>query len=174
LPKGLCIKPAIEFGMVLSGAESSARFILTKELGRLSRWLRILGFDAEYDIGKNTSALIIEALRGNRIILTRTRRMPKPRGIRILTINEEKLQGQLAEVVRAFGLRLDAGKMFSRCIICNIALEDTEKEKVKDKVPEHVWRTQEQFVACPLCHRIYWRGSHWGNVADALEDFYPY
>jgi len=150
----------------------AARFILTKELGRLSRWLRILGFDAEYDINDNPGRLIIEALKGGRIILTRRHKMPQSRGVRIVIVNEERLQGQIIEVVRLLGLRLDAEKMFSRCIICNVALDATEKEKIKDRVPQHVWLTQAQFVTCPVCRRIYWRGSHWDNAAEVLKDIY--
>ncbi|MEW6075065.1 MAG: Mut7-C RNAse domain-containing protein [Candidatus Omnitrophota bacterium] len=151
----------------------AVRFILTRELGRLSRWLRILGFDAEYNVNDTPGRLIIEALKSRRIILTRRHKMPQSRGVRIATINEEELQGQLIEVVRLFGLRLDAEKMFSRCVICNVALVAAEKEKVKDRVPQQVWLTQKQFVTCPVCRRIYWRGSHWGNAAEVLKGLYP-
>lgn len=153
----------------LNVAESSVKFILTRELGRLSKWLRILGFDAEYYTSENTGSLFIEALRGNRIILTRNHRMPQSRGIRIATISAERLPGQLAEVMQVFGLRADTQAMFTRCIICNVALINSKKEEVKDKVPEYVWRTHDTFVACPHCRKIYWQGSHWGNVTQLLE-----
>ena len=60
--------------------------------------------------------------------------------------------------------------MFSRCIICNVELEDIDKAKVKDKVPEYVFKTQGEFITCPKCQRIYWQGTHWGNVRRCLEE----
>jgi uncharacterized protein with PIN domain len=145
------------------------RFILTKELGRLSRWLRILGFDSRYFSGDNTGSLVIEALRDNRTILTRNHRLPQLRGARILLIKAERLNEQLIEVVGALGLKPDPDKMFSRCLLCNVELAAVDKEKIKDKIPEYVFQTQDYFVSCPECKRIYWTGTHWGNVQKTLK-----
>jgi uncharacterized protein with PIN domain len=62
------------------------------------------------------------------------------------------------------------GRMFTRCILCNEELADIEKEKVKGKVPEYVFKTQEEFITCPKCNRIYWQGTHWGNVQKTLDE----
>ena len=60
--------------------------------------------------------------------------------------------------------------MFSRCTICNIELTQVGKHQIQDKVPEYVFQTQEKFYTCKNCLRIYWAGTHWGNVSGALKE----
>ena len=146
------------------------KFILTKELGRLAKWLRILGFDTVYYNRDNLSSLIIQALRDERIILTRNQRLPQARGMKILLIKNEKIKKQVEEVLKTLKIRPDPEIMFSRCILCNEELADMAKDKVKDKVPDYVFKTQEDFITCPKCQRIYWQGTHWGNVQKTLEE----
>lgn len=146
------------------------KFILTKELGRLAKWLRILGFDTVYFNQDNLSSLIIQALRDERIILTRNQRLARPSGVKIVLIKAEKIKDQIAEILKELHIRPESEKMFSRCIICNEELVEIEKEKIKDKVPEYVFKTQEDFITCPKCKRIYWQGTHWGNVIKTLEE----
>ena len=146
------------------------KFILTKELGRLAKWLRILGFDTIYFNQDNLSPLIIQALRDDRIILTRNQRLSRPTGIKIVLIKKEKIKEQIYEVLKELNIQPDSQTMFSRCIICNEELVDIKKEKIKDRVPEYVFKTQEDFITCPKCKRIYWQGTHWGNVNKILEE----
>jgi hypothetical protein len=146
------------------------KFILTKELGRLAKWLRILGYDTEYFIEDKISSLVIQALRDNRIILTRNLRMPEACGTKIVYVKSEHIKEQLSQIFKELNLQPEAKLMFSRCIICNIELVDIKKEEVKDKVPEYVFKTQDDFVNCPQCKRIYWQGTHWGNVQKILEE----
>jgi uncharacterized protein with PIN domain len=145
------------------------KFILTKELGRLAKWLRILGFDARYYKESNAGTLIIEALREDRVVLTRNHRLPKSTGIKIVVLEAEKIKEQVREALKALKIKLDSEKMFTRCILCNEELAGIAKEKTKGKVPEYVYKTQEDFITCPKCHRIYWQGTHWGNVQKILE-----
>jgi uncharacterized protein with PIN domain len=146
------------------------KLILTKELGRLAKWLRILGFDAEYFNEDKPASLIIQALRDERTILTRNHRLPQVRGVKIVFIQNEKIKEQVGETLKKLNLKPDSAAMFTRCIICNAELVVITKEKIKDKVPEYVFKTQEHFLTCPKCSRIYWQGTHWGNVAKTLED----
>jgi uncharacterized protein with PIN domain len=149
------------------------KFIVTKELGRLAKWLRILGFDSEYFVQENAGSLIIQALRDERIIITRNSHLPKTKGVRVILIATERIKEQLSETLHKLNIRPDESLMFSRCIICNVELIDIEKEAIKDKVPEYVFRTQEDFITCPNCNRIYWQGTHWGNVAKTLKEINP-
>jgi hypothetical protein len=146
------------------------KFLLTKELGRLAKWLRILGFDARYSQEVKSATLIIEALREGRQIITRNHHLPKPKGQKIIILESEKIQEQLPEVLKALKISADSAKMFTRCIVCNAELIDIEKESVKGKVPEYVYQTQEDFLACPQCKRIYWQGTHWGNVQQIMKE----
>lgn len=146
------------------------KFILSKELGRLAKWLRILGLDADYFRGNNPSSLIIQALREERIILMRNQRLPQARGVKIVFIRNERIKEQLAEALKTLEIKPDPKGMFTRCIVCNEKLVDIKKEQVKDKVPEYVFKTQQVFITCPKCKRIYWQGTHWGNVRRCLEE----
>ncbi len=146
------------------------KFILTKELGRLAKWLRILGFDTAYYNQDKLSSLIIQALRDERIILTRNQRLPQARGLKIVLIKNEKIKKQVEEALKTLKIVLEPEMMFSRCILCNTKLAVIAKDKVKDKVPEYVFKTQSDFITCPQCQRIYWQGTHWGNVRKTLEE----
>ena len=147
------------------------KFILTPELGRLAKWLRILGYDAVYFTQTQFSSLLIQALRDNRIILTRNAHcINKARGARLIHIKSDKVNQQLKQIVKELNLSLDSDKMFSRCTICNKELNDINKQKVKKRIPEYVFKTQDQFFICPSCQRIYWSGTHWGNVAKTLQE----
>ncbi|MFH1339292.1 MAG: Mut7-C RNAse domain-containing protein [Candidatus Omnitrophota bacterium] len=152
---------------------NSARtqFILTPELGRLAKWLRILGYDAVYFSRANFPSLLIQALRDNRIILTRNSRfIDKVRAAKSLQIKSDEVSRQLKQVLKDLNIKPEPGKMFSRCIICNTELRGIEKQQVTDKVPEYVFRTQEEFFTCPSCWRIYWPGTHWGSVNKTLKE----
>lgn len=109
-------------------------------------------------------------MQDERIILTRNHRLPQARGIKIVFIENEIIKEQLSEILKTLKINLDPGLMFSRCILCNVELSRVEKEKVKDKVPEYVLATQDNFTLCTQCQRIYWPGTHWGNVAKILEE----
>lgn len=146
------------------------KFILTKELGRLAKWLRILGFDAEYSKEDKESGLIIRALQEGRIILTRNVHLGQHPGIKKLHIDSGYISKQLRQAFVELPLKPDTALMFSRCTICNETLSSIEKEKVKDKVPEYVFKTQNDFLTCPKCQRIYWQGTHWGNVEKILKE----
>jgi len=145
------------------------RFIVTKELGRLAKWLRILGFDTIYFMEENRSSLIICALREDRIILTRNKRFPSSKGIKSLYIKSDLLREQISQVIEGLKLSLNADSMFCRCIICNEILNEIPKDKIKDRVPEYVFKTQEDFFTCSNCQRIYWQGTHWGNVKEIVR-----
>lgn len=146
------------------------KFILTKELGRLAKWLRILGFDAEYFTESQESALIIKALQEDRVILTRNLHLVRHAGIKMLHIKPDYVNEQLRQAVKELSLAPDKSLMFTRCILCNEILHTIEKEKVKDRVPEYIFKTQNDFVTCPKCLRAYWQGSHWGNVEKTLKE----
>jgi hypothetical protein len=146
------------------------KFILSRELGRLAKWLRILGFDTAYFNQDNTAGLIIQALREERLIITRNHRLAGSSRIKTFLVKTERLKDQLSEILKGLKLDINGDMMFSRCIICNVELEHIDKEKARSKVPEYVFDTQDNFIACPKCKRIYWSGTHWGNVAQTLKE----
>ena len=145
------------------------KFILTKELGRLAKWLRILGFDAEYMQEHNPSALIIKALRDERVILTRNHRLPQVHGAPLLVLQEERIKAQVAEVLRRLHITPDSAMMLTRCTLCNTQLDAVAKDKIQHKVPAYVFETQHNFMSCPSCGRVYWQGTHWDGIRSQIE-----
>lgn len=146
------------------------KFILTKELGRLAKWLRIFGFDSAYFNSPKVSALKILAFKENRIILTRSHWFEKEKHVKVIMLESENLTEQLRQIIIKLALKIDEFVMFSRCIVCNTLLEQIPKEKIKDKIPEDVYNTQNVFNICPQCKRVYWQGTHRDNVTRVIEE----
>ncbi|NIS60378.1 MAG: hypothetical protein GTO13_06690 [Proteobacteria bacterium] len=138
-------------------------FIVDRMLGRLARWLRILGYDTLYWRGNDWQALV-EKGRG-RIFLTRTMRLPHRGNFRRITlVREDNPDLQLRNVIRELGLKIDEHRLFSRCIICNRQLGKIPKEDVEGRVPAFIFSTYSEFHSCPGCSRIYWKGTHQENM----------
>lgn len=145
------------------------KFILTRELGRLARWLRILGLDTVYFRADNYSRLLIKSLREERIIVTRDRKLFKRYATKVVLIKKEKLEEQLREFIEKLNFKPEKEMMFSRCIICNQELKEVSKEEVRDRVPLYVFKTHKEFMECKECRKVYWQGSHWGNVKEVIS-----
>jgi len=136
------------------------KFILTPELGRLCRWLRILGYDAYYFRGRDSS-LIVKALEEDRIIVTRRRKLAEESAVKKIIIHHDLLKNQLKELKETLKLNFNTVDLFSRCAECNAQIKKVDRESVRNKVPEYVYETQEVFYKCPKCKRVFWQGTHW-------------
>jgi len=145
-------------------------FLVTKELGKLAKWLRIIGFDAKYTPASEKNQIVVCSLRENRIILTRNKSIGARQGIRVVHIGYDDLMRQLRQVLDELRLKPDSNLFFMRCVLCNEPLREVKKETVKAEVPEYVFNTQEEFVRCDRCNRVYWKGTHWGNVQRCLKE----
>ena len=148
---------------------ASPKFITTEELGRLARWMRLLGFDCVFFDRAKKKDLIIESLREGRIILTRDSRLSRFSGVRMVHIESDFVREQLAQVMKILRLKVDRKSMFTRCVECNRPTEEVKKDKVKEKVPPFVYKVREEFMRCPGCEKIYWKGTHW-DLANKFLD----
>jgi uncharacterized protein with PIN domain len=145
------------------------RFAADAMLGRLARWLRILGFDTRFDAAISDAALVQQALVEQRVILTRDRKLTLEWTIpRLLVVSSQSPLDQLAEVVAAFSLDWRSG-LFTRCNRCNTPLDAIDAERAQLRVPERVRLEQRAFKHCSGCDRIYWRGSHVDRIRERLE-----
>ncbi|RMF92349.1 MAG: hypothetical protein D6736_03610 [Nitrospinota bacterium] len=136
------------------------RFLVDCMLGKLAKWLRILGYDTTYYSLIADHELIRIAWNEKRILLTRDVRLTQRREVtRYLLIKSDDYREQLRQVVWHY--RLDASSyLFTRCLQCNSPLQDIEKARVRPWVPPYVFQTQELFRICPSCQQIYWAGTH--------------
>ena len=145
-------------------------FIADVMLGKLSKWLRIMGFDTEYSAALRTEELVSRAVHENRQILTRTTILTKRADLksRICFIRSDHAMEQLREVIHHYQLREPASPVLTRCIICNRKLEAPGSMMIASRVPDYVRTTRNIFFSCPCCRRIYWRGSHYHSMQELL------
>lgn len=145
------------------------RFLVDSMLGKLAKWLRILGYDTLYFRQGDDRDLLELASEEDRTILTRDTRLSRRWLVPTLLIKSEQVEEQLSQVVRRFGLEMEEG-LFSRCPECNILLKEILKEDVVERVPPLVSETYDEFMTCPNCNRIYWMGTHWENIRLRIAD----
>ena len=149
------------------------RFIVDINVGKLARWLRMLGYDAVLFDHGDDSRLIKIALTEGRVLLTRDTHIMEQGVItsgrlRALLIAGDEPVQQVKQVAAALGLDGEA-RPFSRCMQCNTLVQDRSKQEVAELVPPYVLRTQDEYVQCPACHRVYWKGTHWQAMMRRLE-----
>jgi len=142
--------------------------LLDGMLGRLAKWLRILGYDTAYFPDLDDHQLVRLARAEGRILLTGDRELTRRRGLTCLLVESDELEEQVQQVIS--DLKLETKQPFSRCPVCNTPLQDVEKPSVKDRVPPYVFQTQEHFSLCPQCDRIYWQGTHWAKMHEVIRN----
>lgn len=140
------------------------RFILDVHLGKLARYLRLLGFDTLYQSNFKDKEIITIAQNEKRIILTRDVGLLKNKqvthGYWLRSTNPKE---QTHEIIAHFDLSKKC-KPFSRCLVCNGIIVNIKQIKLH-KLPENVRKTQERFFQCKDCHRVYWQGTHYKKLA---------
>ena len=139
------------------------KFVADVMLGRLAKRMRLLGFDVLYGRSLNDREILRLSLEENRIILTRDRALTqRPLASHHIFIMHETIDKQLEQVLERFPCSLPSP--LTRCSRCNAQLVVRTKKDVEDLVPEFVYSTQEHYMHCPSCGRIYWKGSHIKNM----------
>jgi uncharacterized protein with PIN domain len=151
------------------------KFIVDNNVGKLAKWLRVMGYDALLFSGEDDGRMVKVALAQNRVILTKDTQIMKRRlvtsgRLKAILIEDDDPKAQLRQVVEALNLDYQF-KPFSICLECNQKLVRRDREEVRDLVPPHVFETQNFYMECPSCQRIYWRGTHWQAMRRELEMF---
>ena len=140
-------------------------------LGRLARWLRLLGHDTLYYPDIDDSLLLRIAREEDRMLLTRDTRLVKVRGLKdFLLLDENDPFEQLKKVITTFNLSPAESRLYNRCSLCNSLLDTVPKEQVKDLVPKYVYLTTESFKKCMKCEKCYWEGTHQERLREKLRD----
>ncbi len=134
-----------------------------------------MGYDTLFFDGSDDSRMVATALAEGRVILTRDtqimkRRVVIKRQLKAILIQSDEPEQQMRQVIDTLGLDYQF-RPFTICLECNQPLAERSKQQVKDLVPPYVFQTQSQYMECPTCHRIYWRGTHWQAMTRKLEKF---
>jgi uncharacterized protein len=144
------------------------RFVLDVHLGKLASHLRMLGFDTLYRNDYEDAELAEISASENRILLTRDKgvlmRSLVTYGYYVRKTNPEQ---QVIEVLQYFNL-LNSVKPFARCMRCNGNIRAIDKAAIADRIPARIRQEIDEFHCCTNCQQIYWRGSHFQRMEQAI------
>lgn len=134
-------------------------------LGRLAKWMRLLGFDTSYYRNTNGKTIIYHSRKEGRTILTRSKVLIEKHDDAIL-VESENLIEQLKQIAKSLKIK----SPFSRCPVCNTETEKVAKDAVKDEVPAYVFEVHDDFKKCPGCGRVYWQGTHYKEIEKVINE----
>ena len=151
------------------------KFLADGMLGKLTRWLRMLGHDVIYSVQFVDSDLLKLAKREDRVLLTKDFELYK-RAIG-MSIDAFYVEGtmeseRLAEVAKRYNLQLMIDMDKSRCSACNNILKATPKEHLSNELEKNTFTYYDKFWKCHNCGQVYWQGAHWTQINNALNQAY--
>jgi uncharacterized protein len=152
-------------------AEPVQCFIADSMLGRLARWLRILGYDTAYEKRIKGEALVERAVHEQRWLLTRDRRLALRKLLpgRHTLIMNDLAERQLSRLHRDLKIDLDmTNQRDCRCADCNVVLIFISPEVAVPLVPPFVGQHYETFLLCPRCRKGFWPGTHWDDLRSRI------
>src|SRR4030042_6305551 len=132
-----------------------------------------MGYDALFFTGEDDGRMVKVALAQNRVILTKDtqimrRRLITSGRLKAILIEGDDPKAQLQQIAEVLNLDYQF-KPFSVCLECNENLVDKDKDEGRDLVPPYVFKTQNLYMECPSCHRIYWRGTNWQGKERGVD-----
>lgn len=150
------------------------KFIADGMVGRLARWLRLIGNDVVYSRDLTDSELIRRAVTEARILLTsdvELYRRAVADGADSFLVKGGTEAERLARIAKRFRIDLNIDTATSRCPTCNATIRPIKKEEVKEKVPPSTYEVFNEFWECTNrdCGKIYWQGSHWKKIGEHLS-----
>jgi uncharacterized protein len=149
------------------------RFITDGMLGKLTRWLRMLGHDVHYYRAEDDKKLIEMTKSEKRVLLTRDLELYQravAQGVEAVLVDASDEAGKLADLASRFSFKLEIDMSVSRCPKCNELIRAVSKEAVANQVPELTSTYYDDFWRCPGCGQVYWRGAHWKKIEQTLEE----
>ncbi len=147
-------------------------FFADAMLGRLARWLRILGYDTAYKAVLPDELLVQLVLCDNRWLLTRDRYLAKRKVLRerLTLLSSDHVVDQLQQLVLELQIQLNLDAQTpSRCAHCNLMLEPISQKQAAPNVPAFVAGQHSEFARCAGCGRVYWPGTHWAHMGAQLD-----
>ena len=146
------------------------KFLGDVHLGRLCKYLRMLGFDTLYFNDFTTDELIELSFQGHRILLSKNQKIGKhPKVTHWYWIRSSDAMEQIRDLYEKLDL---AGSIdpLTRCLECNNEIIPVRKEEVLDKLQPRTAKYYDEFFLCPNCNRVYWKGSHYEHMLEFIEN----
>ena len=146
------------------------KFIVDCMLGKLAKWLKILGFDALFFSKIADEELLSIARKEDRVLLTKdTGLIQRASDVETLFLDSEDWPDQVRQVLAHFDLWQQVSP-HSRCIDCNIELKSLSRKNAKNLVSPFVFEHADSFALCPGCGRVFWRGSHFEDMEAQIRE----
>lgn len=148
----------------------NTRFVLDTHLGKLARYLRLLGFDCLYsNVYGDAELAEISSSGEQRILLTRDHGLLKRKQVSHgYFVRENQPERQVREVLDRFDLH-DTVNPFKRCTQCNGLIQAVGKDQLKKNLPGQVAEQFDEFSRCETCGRVYWKGSHYEHMIKIID-----
>jgi uncharacterized protein with PIN domain/sulfur carrier protein ThiS len=145
------------------------RFILDVHLGKLAHYLRMFGFDTLYQNDYTNYMLCTLSVKEHRILLSKNHTLVKNESItHAHLVKNENSRAQLVEVFELLDL-YSLSTPFTRCIDCNSMLQQIDKHSILSRIPQSVIDWCDDYLLCPGCNRIYWKGSHYQHMNKFVQ-----
>jgi uncharacterized protein len=147
-------------------------FLADGMLGKLARWLRMLGQDVVYSTQMSDNEMLDLAKAECRVLLTKDFELFKraiSRGLAAFYVEGKTESDRLAEVSKRYGLPLSVDMDTSHCPICNTRLQAVPKEQLKEELEKNTYTYYDKFWKCPNCGQVYWQGAHWKQINNTLN-----
>lgn len=150
------------------------KFACDDNLGRLAKYLRLLGFDTFFNDIINNSKLMAIASSEGRLLLTRdTHLTGKSHPYGIMHISEDEPLIQLNMVITDLNIKINTSLIFTRCSRCNEICNPVDKDKIAGRTFPYILHTQKLISECPSCRRLYWKGTHYSRLLLKLKTAIP-
>jgi len=149
--------------------EHTLKFLVDQPLGKLAKYLRMMGIDTVYFTQTDVSTLIEKASQEKRIILSPNTKLKNlDNRPDFFFITDDQPDKQLSEVLKYFKIHITHGQLFTRCLTCNQKLIAGNHDDVKGKVPPYILGIQKKFSLCPQCRKVYWKGTHLEKMEEII------
>ncbi len=145
------------------------KFYCDVMLGRLSKYLRILGMDCVYF--KNNLMLREYQGKFDEQSFFLTKKAGTIKHPHVIIVKSDSVKKQLEEIKNLIKPFVHVKTIMSRCILCNTRLVDIQKQDVEHVVPEFIFHKYELFRVCPTCKKVYWPGSHIEHMQKWTGEF---
>ena len=143
------------------------RFVAEPMLGKLAKWLRMIGYDVLYQRSYREEDLFRFTAQGRRLLSRRTEAQAHHPGV--ILIRSDHVGEQLMELRNAGCLKLDPSKFFTMCLLCNVPLRGADPESARTSLPDYVWHENLPGIRfCPECGRFFWPGTHRDRMLTQL------
>lgn len=142
-------------------------------LGKLTRWLRMLGHDVHYYRDSEDKKLVKLAKSEKRILLTRDHELYQQAvtsGVEAVLVEATEEAKKLAYLAKLFNFKLEIDLSSSRCPKCNTQIKAASKRSVINQIPPATSTYYNYFWKCPGCNQIYWQGAHWKRIEEILKE----